>query len=528
MKKNNLYTPLFIFLSIIIGLMLGRLIYHNKGTARIDLTKTDKISALIDVVNSQYVDSVSTSEIIEKIIPEVLLQLDPHSIYIPAAKYEETTAPLHGSFEGIGVQFNIQKDTIMIVAVIAGGPSEKEGLLAGDRIVTINDSTFAGIGITNDGVMKNLKGEKGSKVKLGVKRFGRKDLIYFTITRDKIPLYSVETSYMVNNNTGYIRISRFASTTHTEFVNAVRSLKKEGMEKVILDLRGNGGGYLGEAYKIVDEFLEEGKMIVYTEGKAYKREEYKSTRGGICKEMELIVLIDTWSASASEIVSGAIQDNDRGLIIGRRSFGKGLVQTEYEFRDGSYIRLTIARYYTPTGRCIQKPYSDNFEDYEFEIYDRIMHGELENQDSTSFADSLKYTTPKGRTVYGGGGIMPDIFVPIDTTNNSKFYKKVNDKNLIYNFAIQYTDKNRTTLNKFKNHTQIENYLNNQNIYSQFINFTKTQKIESEQKEIDKAQERIENLLHAYIVRNVLDENNFYKVINQMDNIYLRAVEEIEK
>jgi len=528
MKKNNLYTPLFIFLSIIIGLMLGRLIYHNKGESRIDFTKSDKISALIDVVYNQYVDSISTNEIIEKIIPDVLLQLDPHSIYIPAAKYEETTAPLHGSFEGIGVQFNIQKDTIMIVDVIAGGPSEKEGLLAGDRIVTINDSTFAGIGITNAGVMKNLKGEKGSKVKLGIKRFGRKDLIYITITRDKIPLYSIETSYMVNENIGYIRISRFANTTHDEFVRAVKSLKKEGLEKIILDLRGNGGGYLGEAYNIVDEFLAEGQMIVYTEGKAYKRQDYKSTKGGICRNMELIVLIDTWSASASEIVAGAIQDNDRGLIIGRRSFGKGLVQSEFEFKDGSFIRLTIARYYTPTGRCIQKPYSDNFEDYELEIYDRIIHGELENQDSTSFVDSLKYTTPKGRTVYGGGGIMPDIFVAIDTTKSSKFYKKISDKNLIYNFAIQYTDKNRIVLNKFENHIQIENYLDNQNIYSQFVNFTKTQKVKSKQVEIDKAKERIENMLNAYIVRNVLDENNFYKVINQMDNIYLRAVEEIEK
>ncbi len=527
MKKNNLYTPLFIFLSIAIGLLLGRLIYHDRGGSNIDLTKSDKISALINVVHSQYVDSVSTSEIIEKIIPKVLQQLDPHSVYIPAVKYEETTAPLHGSFDGIGVQFNIQKDTIMIVSVIAGGPSEKEGLLAGDRIVTIDDSTFAGIGITNADVMKNLKGKKGSKVVLGIKRSGRKDLIQIEITRDKIPLYSVETSYMVNENTGYIRVSRFARTTHDEFVSAVKSLKKEGLEKIILDLRGNSGGYLGEAYKIVDEFLDDGKMIVYTEGKAYERENYTSTKGGLCTEMELIVLIDTWSASASEIVAGAIQDNDRGLIIGRRSFGKGLVQTEFEFRDGSYIRLTIARYYTPTGRCIQKPYSDNFDDYEHEIYNRLMNGELENQDSTSFADSLKYRTPEGRVVYGGGGIMPDIFIPIDTTRYSKFYQTVSDKNLIYNFAIEYTDKKRTALTKFENHTQIEKYLENQGVYSQFVNFTKTHKIKSEQLEIDNAKERIKTLLYAYIVRNVLDENNFYKVFNRSDKIYLRAVEEMK-
>lgn len=527
-KKNFIFTPLIIFLSIAVGLLLGRLIYNTKGDLISDISKSDKLSSLINIIHSKYVDTISTNEIVEAVIPEILKELDPHSIYIPAEDYAETSAPLQGSFEGIGVQFNINNDTIMVMSVIPGGPSEKEGLLAGDRIITINDSVFAGIGITNDDVMKNLKGEKGSKVYLGIKRHGRKDLIDFEITRDKIPLYSVETSYMATDKTGYIRISRFAKTTHQEFVTAVENLKKEGMTKIILDLRGNSGGYLGEAYKIVDEFLEGDKLVVYTEGKSSPRQDYLATPGGLCMKMDVIVLIDTWSASASEIVAGAIQDNDRGLIIGRRSFGKGLIQNEFEFDDGSYIRLTIARYYTPTGRCIQKPYSDDFEEYEYEIYDRMMHGELENADSTVFADSLKYTTPKGRIVYGGGGIMPDIFVPIDTTKVTDFQRTVGDRNLLYKYAIVVSDKIRNQNKNFKDLESLEKYLDAQNTYANFVEFAKSKKVEVKPEEATEAREYLEVILYAFVARNVLDENSFYKIYNRMDNIYLRAVEEIEK
>ncbi len=525
-KSTFIYTPLFIFLSIGIGLLLGRLLYHDKGDLVNKMSKSDKIIHLLNIINDEYVDTISTNKIVEAVIPELLKQLDPHSTYIPAVDYEHSTAALHGSFDGIGVQFNIQKDTILILSVIAGGPSEKEGLLAGDRIVTINDSLFAGIGITNFDVMKNLKGKKGTKVKLGIKRAGRKELIYYEIKRDKIPLYSIETAYMVDESVGYIRISRFARTTHQEFVDAVNILKKDGLEKIILDLRGNSGGYLDQAGNIVDEFLDAGKMIVYTEGKSHKRQDYYSTRRGLCKDMGVIVLIDTWSASASEIVAGAIQDNDRGIIIGRRSFGKGLVQNEFELKDNSFVRLTIARYYTPTGRCIQKPYTKNFDDYEHEIYNRLANGELENLDSISFIDSLKFTTPEGRIVYGGGGIMPDIFIPIDTTRYSVFYEKVGDKNLIYKYAINYADKQRAKLKSLLTHTEIINYLNNQNTYSKFVEYANNEGIEATKQEINDGEEIIKIFLYAYIVRNILDDNNFYKIYNQIDNIYLRAVEEI--
>ena len=527
--KNYIYTPLVIFLSIAIGLLLGRLIYFdNSYIALTDFSNTNKLSTLISFIHEKYVDSVSTEEIVENIIPEILSELDPHSIYIPAEIYAETTESLHGSFDGIGVQFNIHNDTIMIVAVIPGGPSEEEGLLAGDKIVTIDDSLFAGKKITNNDVIKNLKGEKGSKVKLGIMRSGIEHLVYYTVTRDKIPLYSVDVSYMVDDKIGYIKISRFAQTTHDEFVKAVNELKANGLEKIIIDLRGNSGGYLGEAYKIVDEFLEKGKMIVYTEGKAAPRQDYLSSKGGLCVNMDVIILIDTWSASASEIVAGAIQDNDRGLIIGRRSYGKGLVQNEFGFKDGSFIRLTIARYYTPTGRCIQKPYMENNSKYEHEIYDRLFNGELAEQDTTLFVDSLKYKTPAGRTVYGGGGIMPDIFVSIDTVGFSEYYKKIAAKNYIHSFSFDFANSNRSKLNRYTDDNQIISYLESVNILQKFIAYTTKKKLKPKPEEIKYSNKLITNLLYAFIIRNILEDEFFYKVYNTNDKIFLRAVEEMKK
>jgi len=424
-NKNSVYLPIIIFLSIAIGFLLGKLVYQNNEFVLIsENSKTDKLSNLLHLIENNYVDSVDMDALIEIVIPKVLEELDPHSIYIPKEDYAEMQESLNGSFEGIGVQFNVQNDTILIIAVISGGPSEKEGLLPGDRIITINDSIFAGQNITSDDVIKNLKGEKGTDVTLGIKREGFDKLLEFTITRDKIPLYSVDASYMVNDKIGYIKVSRFAQTTYAEFMEGVYKLKNEGMQKLIIDLRGNSGGYLIEATDIADEFLPEEDMIVFTQGQARPKSEYYATRNGECGDIEVIVLVDTWSASASEILSGAIQDNDRGLIIGRRTFGKGLVQEPIDFPDGSSIRLTVARYYTPTGRSIQKPYEDDIDDYNFEIFERIEKGELEHIDSTLFADSLKYYTPEGKIVYGGGGITPDIFVGIDTTEYSQYYSDI--------------------------------------------------------------------------------------------------------
>jgi len=523
-KFSNMSMTVAITLSIVIGLLLGRLLYSNNILVQKTYSSNDKLTTLLNLINQNYVDSLSIDSIIEQVIPKLLAELDPHSSYIPAADYAAVQAPLDGSFEGIGVQFNVQNDTILIIDVISGGPSEKEGLLPGDRIITINDSLFAGKKITSEDVIKNLKGKKGTKVKLGIKRSGNKELLSYTITRDKIPLYSVDANYMYDNEIGYIKIDRFAQTTYSEFMQAVDELKEQGMKKLVLDLRGNSGGYLIEATDIADEFLPKGDMIVFTKGKSRPREEYFATSKDECIDLDLVVLVDTWSASASEILAGALQDNDRATIIGRRTFGKGLVQEPIVFDDGSSIRLTVSRYYTPTGRSIQKSFGDNNEDYENEIYERIKHGELEKEDTTLFADSLKFVTKKGKIVYGGGGIMPDIFVPLDTTGYSDFFDKLSAKNLIYKYSMEYADNNRTALTKFSNSDKMIVYLNNQNVFSKFLSFSESQGIKSQNNDLEISKEIIKTQLYSYIVRNILDEDEFYKVYQQIDNTFLKAIE----
>lgn len=528
-NKNSVYFPIIIFLTIAIGFLLGRLVYKDNSIVLVSQNvQADKLSNLLYLVENNYVDTVNMSELIEKVIPKVLEELDPHSIYIPKEDYAEIQEPLDGSFEGIGVQFNVQNDTILIVAVISGGPSEKEGLLPGDRIITINDSTFAGQKITSEDVIKNLKGKKGTEVKLGIKRFGFSELLEYTITRDKIPLYSVDASYMIDKKTGYIKISRFAQTTYAEFMEAVYKLKNEGLEKLIIDLRGNSGGYLIEATDIADEFLPKNDMIVFTKGKSRPRSEYFATDRDECADIELAVLVDTWSASASEILAGAIQDNDRGIIIGRRTFGKGLVQEPITFNDGSSLRLTVARYYTPSGRSIQKPYGDNPLEYELEIYQRIEKGELDHLDSTLFADSLKFYTSKGKIVYGGGGITPDIFVPVDTLENSDYLNSLLSKSIIYKFALDYTDKNRIYLGNYSNSEKIIEYLDKQNVVLQLIAYATQNGVEKNEEQYNISKERIKNQLYAYIVRNILGDDEFYKIFNQKDKIYLKAIEELER
>lgn len=517
--------PLLLAIVFIGGFYLGGFTSGGSNEPIFIQGNTTKLNLLLNLIEEEYVDEVEKNNLIEDIIPLALKQLDPHSIYIPARDYEEVNAPLRGNFEGIGVQFNIQNDTVLIVRTIPGGPSEKVGILPGDRIITINDSAFAGQSIENDDVINKLKGEKGTTVTVGIERRGIDGLLEFEIIRDEIPLTSLDVAYMMNNTTGYIRINKFSRTTYDEFMQAANDLHASGMEKVVIDLRSNSGGYLEMATEIADEFLRSEQLIVYTQGKARPRRNYFATRKGNCHNDEVVVLLDTWSASASEILAGAIQDNDRGIIVGQRSFGKGLVQETTQFSDGSAVRLTIARYYTPTGRCIQKPYQDGMDDYIMDIQNRYLHGEMEHPDSIEHPDSLKYTTPGGRTVYGGGGIMPDIFVPMDTTKWSQYYSDVLNRGLIYQFSLAYSDNNREKLNHFKNYENLINYLDSQNILDRFIEYTTGNNITPPTNEaLNASAVAIENRIYAYISRNIIGEEPFYRIINQHDPVVQKAID----
>ena len=528
-SKKAILAPVIIALVLIIGMFIGRNLFpanqNNAGTySNHENIYTDKISAVLQLIKDNYVEKISLDSLTEIAIPKILENLDPHTSYLPPKENKEAHESLDGNFDGIGVQFNIQNDTVMIINTISGGPSEKVGILAGDRIVTVNDSLIAGVGITNEGVMKVLKGPAGTKVKVGIKRKGIKDLIQFEITRDKIPLYSVDVSYMLDKNTGYIKISRFAGTTYDEFMKAAQKLNEAGMTKMIIDLRDNGGGYLSEAVKIADEFLPAGKMIVYTQGAFRKRTEYKSSENYSFKDIKLAVLINSWTASASEILSGAIQDNDRGIIVGRRSFGKGLVQEEFDFKDHSGVRLTVARYYTPVGRCIQKSYKDGYDKYYADIYHRAYDGELSVADSTKFPDSLKYTTPGGKVVYGGGGIMPDYFVPIDTTVLTSYYRRLTTKGLIYKFALIFADKDREKLQSLKTWIKINDYLKKENVLSQLINYADKNGLKKNINDLKISGNFIDARLRAYIARNIIDNEGYYPIIREVDNDLNKATE----
>jgi carboxyl-terminal processing protease len=521
--------PLIIAISIILGMYIQRNIDLRKlRGANSAVESANKMDAVLEYVEKEYVDTVDVSQIIEKTIPKVLEELDPHSVYIPAVDLQAMNEPLEGNFDGIGVQFNIQKDTVSVIKVIDGGPSQKVGIRDGDRIVKVNDSIIAGVGITNEKVMKLLRGKKGTKVMVGIARREESKLIDFTITRDEIPLYSVDVSYMIDEHTGYIKLSKFARTTYNEFLEAVAKLKAKGMTKLVFDLRGNSGGYMDAAVNIADEFLPEGKLIVYTQGKSRPRTSYYSTHRASCADLDLVVLIDEWSASASEIVSGAIQDNDRGQIIGRRSFGKGLVQEPVMFTDGSSIRLTIARYYTPSGRCIQKSYKDGQEKYFEDIHDRYMSGELEDKDSMPKNDTLKYYTANGRVVYGGGGIMPDVFVPADTTGYSDYYTKLSRKGLEYQFCFDYTDTHRNTLAQFKTAQQIATYLDSQDILSQFVAYAADHGLPKDKKGLKISGDIIHYQIKALIARNMIDNEGFYPIIQEIDKTLLEGIRLIEK
>lgn len=538
MNKKNLLLVLIVFISVVAGLFLGNLLANRAqirtqgsgiGSFFSGRTANNKIDELLSIIEAQYVDTINMNDLTEEMMVDLIAKLDPHSVYIPASDLENVNSELEGSFSGIGVQFNIQNDTIMIVSVISGGPSEKAGLLAGDRIVSVNDSAFVGKTINNEKVMKKLRGKADTKVKLGIKRHGTAEILHYSITRGQIPVNSVDIAYMIEPGVGFIKVSKFAATTYSEFLNSIASLRAKGAKKYIIDLRENSGGFMDQAINMVNEFLPANQMIVYSEGKAYRRSEAKSDGKGSCIGLPVVVLIDEFSASASEIFAGAIQDNDRGTIVGRRSFGKGLVQQQLDLSDGSAIRLTVARYYTPSGRSIQKPYiKGKSDDYEMDIVNRYIHGEFDNKDSIQIADSLKYKTLKGRTVYGGGGIMPDVFVGRDTTEYTPYLNKVVNYGYLYQFAFQYTDKNRKTLNGFKDWKAMNSYLSGQALLNDFVAFAATKGVKPVAREISISKRFIETQLKAYITRNTLGDEGFYPLFYKDDKTVLKALEIVKK
>ncbi len=525
-KRINIYLPVLIALSLVIGIFLGNRLNRSQttGLQNFSIQSTNKLSAVIDLIKNAYVDSVSTDKLVEEAIPGLLKNLDPHTTYIPASDMQEVNEEMQGNFGGIGVQFSIIRDTVQVIDVVSGGPSYKLGILPGDRIVTVNDSVIAGKNIKNDDVLHLLRGEKGTKVKVGIKRKAIKDLINYDITRGDIPITSIDVSYMIDDQTGFVKVSRFAEKTYDEFVEAMNKLDREGAKKIIIDLRGNPGGYLMAVVKMVNEFLDKGELILYTEGHSQPRKTYTATSKGKWLDKDVFVLIDEYSASASEIFAGAIQDNDRGVIIGRRSFGKGLVQEQIPFADGSALRLTVARYYTPSGRCIQKPYEEGTDEYYHDLMNRAVHGELEVADSIHFADSLKYHTRTGRIVYGGGGIMPDYFVPMDTTGYSDYYSKIAGKMLIYSFAFDYSDKNRSKLKQMKTAQEFVDYLTKQNILDQFVKYAEKQGIKKDLSGLKISGNIIETQIIAYIARNIIGEEGFYPVIRRIDETLDKAIE----
>jgi carboxyl-terminal processing protease len=527
-NRFKILLPLIIGVSIFAGFMLNSYFSNSRmNSAFLQNKPTDKLTELFDLIENEYADSVSKDAIIESLIPIVLEKLDPHSSYIVPEEYNEVNDPIMGSFEGIGVQFNIKNDTIVIVQVISGGPSERVKLRAGDRIVKINDSIVAGKKITDTKVVKLLKGPKGTKVKVGVLRKGSKKLIDFVITRDKIPFNSIDASYMIDSNTGYIKISRFAVTTPDEFMKAMEALKNAGLQKVIIDLRENGGGVLNSAIFLANEFLNKGDLIVYTKGKSHDRQDFLADGKGTCKNIKLAVLINEFSASASEVFAGAIQDNDRGIIVGRRSFGKGFVNRDFMFADSSMVRLTVQKFYSPSGRCIQKPYKNGNKEYENELAERYHHGEFSHVDSINFPDSLKFKTKKGKTVYGGGGIMPEFFVPMDTLGYSDYFSIIVNTGILYDFAFDYSDKNRETLKKFTNSKDCLTYLESKQLIPQLVNYATAKGVKPNSKQLQISKRLIETQLYAYIIRNILGEKAFTQVENRDDTTIKMALSKLK-
>lgn len=532
MKNNNTrFIPFLLAICLIAGIAIGTFYANHFSGNKLGIinTSSNKLNALLRIIDDQYVDTVNMGELVEEAMPQILSELDPHSSYIPAKDLEAVNADLKGSFSGIGIQFTIQNDTIHVNSVIQGGPSEKVGLMAGDRIVEIDDSAFVGKIVTNSEAMKRLKGEKGSKVKLGVYRPGEKDLLYFTVIRGNIPVKSIDAAYMINEKVGYIKVNKFGETTYPELLIALAKLNQKNCEGLIVDLRGNTGGYMAAAIQMVNEFLPNNRLIVYTQGRKSPREDYNSNGTGSNQKMPLVVLVDEGSASASEIFAGAIQDNDRGTIVGRRSFGKGLVQQPIEFSDGSAIRLTIARYYTPSGRCIQKPYEKGKEsEYELDLLTRYEHGEFFSADSIKQDETEVYHTRLGRPVYGGGGIMPDIFVPQDTTGMTSYFRMAANRGLIIRYTFDYTDQNRSTLQKYDTPKKMEAYLKGQNLLNKFAAWAEKKGVKRRNNLMMKSRSLFEMSLYGNIIYNMLGMEAYVEYLNESDKTVQKAVEILEK
>lgn len=530
-SRSKIYLPLVFAILAMLGFYLGLQMRGNQGAGSerkffsIGFDRTDKINDILNYIYDSYVDSISREQLTEEVIQQLLYNLDPHSAYISAADFREMNDPLMGSFEGIGIEFNMINDTVVVISPIAGGPSERAGIMPGDRIIAVEDKTIAGVRMPTNEVVSLLKGRKNTEVNVSVMRRGVEEPLVFHLIRDKIPSYSLDIAYMLDNVIGYIRLNKFAATTHQEFLSALDQLKASGMEKLILDLRDNGGGFLDAAINIADELLESGSLIVYTDGRRRPRTFAYARKNGGFETQPLIILINEWSASASEIIAGAVQDNDRGLVIGRRSFGKGLVQEQVQLGDGSAIRLTVSRYYTPTGRSIQKPYDNGLEEYYSDFLQRLLDGELEDPENIRFDDSLRFETPRGRVVYGGGGIMPDIFIPLQTNENTAFFNQTSNRGYIYRFAFNYADKNRSRLQSYESAANfIENFSVGSNMFQQFLDFVKEEGLQPSPQTLASSEPLIKNHLKAYIGRNVFGNEAFFPILHTIDPAIIKAIE----
>ena len=527
-SKKYRYMPLLMALCIVIGVVIGTFFANHFSSQRLNIINSgsNRLNNLLHIIDDQYVDKVNLDSLVEKAIPQILGDLDPHSVYISAKDVQTATDDLKGSFSGVGIEFVIREDTIHIQGVIKNGPAERAGLLAGDKIVTVDDKPFVGKTVTNEEAQHRLKGPKDTKVKIGVLRYGEKKIQQYVVTRGEIPTKSVTATYMLDDDTGYIRIKNFCENTYPEMLIALAKLSQENFSNLIIDLRDNTGGYLQSAVQIINEFLPNNKLIVYTQGRKSPRQEYKSNGKGSYQKIPLIVLINESSASASEIFAGAMQDNDRATIIGRRSFGKGLVQQQIGFPDGSMIRLTIARYYTPSGRCIQKPYSPGDKNYEEDLLERYEHGEFFSQDSIKHTGPA-YHTSIGREVFGGGGITPDIFVPEDTLGITSYYKQASMSGLILQFAFTYTDDNRLKLNNFTEMMALSDYLVKQNTVDKFATYADNRGLKRRNLMIQKSHHLLQRYINSRIIYNIMDEDAWVQYLN-LDDPVIRAAQKVFK
>ena len=529
-NKTNRLMPLFMAICVVVGILIGTFYANHFSGNRLNIINTsgNKLNNLLHIIDDQYVDTVNMNDLVEKAMPQILSELDPHSVYISSKDVQSANDDLSSSFSGVGIEFTIRQDTIHVQNVISNGPAEKAGVIAGDKIVSIDDKPFVGKIVTTTESMRRLKGPKDTKVKLGLLGYKAKKVRYVTVTRGEIPQKSISATYMLDSKTGYIKIKKFAENTYPELLISLAQLSQNNLQNLVIDLRGNLGGYMASAVQIANEFLPKNRLIVYMEGRRSPRQDFMSDGKGSYQHIPLVILIDEASASSSEIVSGAIQDNDRGTIIGRRSFGKGLVQKPLSFRDGSMIRLTTARYYTPSGRCIQKPYSSGADkDYEDDLLNRYQSGEYFSQDSIKHSGK-KYHTKNGRIVYGGGGITPDIFVPEDTLGITSYYKEAAISGLILQFAFEYTAENRAKLTELGNYNAITKHLTKQNIVDKFATYADKNGLKRRNLMIKKSHKLLERYIVSRIVYNILDENAWTQYLNQDDPTVSKAMDIFRK